>query len=93
MFFSVEPRDIEDEELTNSKKPYTWREANGVYYGPMCGTMYLVVTGIFLKKNFFKHIFSDTEQFCTLCCCIVEKVEEHFTSEKHIAAYLVGDFA
>ncbi|PAV86672.1 hypothetical protein WR25_22757 isoform A, partial [Diploscapter pachys] len=69
-----EPRDIEDEELTNSKKPYTWREANGVYYGPMCGTMYLVVT--------------DTEQFCTLCCCIVEKVEEHFTSEKHIAAYL-----
>ncbi|VDK51261.1 unnamed protein product [Cylicostephanus goldi] len=57
-----------------SSLPIEWKTENGISYGPVCGIKFLV--------SFNKH------SFCQLCCCEVESIERHFTSENHIMQYL-----
>ncbi|KAK5979823.1 hypothetical protein GCK32_000720 [Trichostrongylus colubriformis] len=55
-------------------RPFKWKQVDDIYYGPMCGIEFLVA---FKKGN-----------FCELCGCAAQSVEEHFSCESHIMQFL-----
>ncbi|EYB87278.1 hypothetical protein Y032_0266g730 [Ancylostoma ceylanicum] len=73
----LEQFDVEyvlDTDVPAPKAPIKWKTENECNYGPICGVKFLVT---FKKHN-----------FCHLCSCRVESIEQHFSSESHIIQFL-----
>ncbi|KAK6745156.1 hypothetical protein RB195_011709 [Necator americanus] len=73
----LEQFDVEyilDGDVPAPEGPLKWKTENECNYGPLCGVKFLVT---FRKRK-----------FCQLCCCELDSVEQHFSSESHIMQFL-----